>query len=304
MRLIFFGTGSFALPALEALKDSIILVVTQPDRPKGRGMKLHPSEAKLKALELGLPVETPEKSRAPDFVARLREENADALVVASYGQILSQAVLDSATRGGINLHGSILPFYRGAAPIQRAILEGQTETGVSLMQMDKGMDTGAVIEIVTTPINQDETYTELQDRLAVIAAKLAADWMPRIVTGDYSATPQDSTQATTAPKIEREEAELKFDRDASTEYNRFRAFTESPGAFVKTRLGQVRLHKARLVTGGGEPGTIRTVKGTLTLSFRSGAIEFTEVQPEGKKRMAGRDFANGARLAVGDRLSI
>src|SRR5262249_18938452 len=154
---------TFAVPALQELKDHISLVVTQPDRPSGRGMRMHSSPVKEAALEIGLPVETPEKSRAPEFVERLQSENADALVVASYGQILSQRVLDSAKRGGINLHGSILPKYRGAAPIQRAILDGEPETGITLMQMDKGMDSGDIIAIERTPIGSDETYGELQD---------------------------------------------------------------------------------------------------------------------------------------------
>ena len=214
MKLVFFGTGAFALPVLVALRDSVSLVVTQPDRPKGRGMKLQPSPIKLKALELGLAVESPGKSRSPEFVERIRSEAADALVVASYGQILSQAMLDSALRGGINLHGSLLPLYRGAAPIQRSILDGRTETGIALMQMDRGMDTGAVIEMIHTPIGQDETYIELQDRLALLAADLANAWMPKIVAGDYRTTPQNSDVATIAPKIEKSEAEMQFGNPA------------------------------------------------------------------------------------------
>jgi methionyl-tRNA formyltransferase len=293
------------LPALEALKDSVSLVITQPDRPRGRGMKLQPTLVKLRAMKLGLRVESPEKSRSPEFLEVLRAENADALVVASYGQILSQAVLDSAKRGGINLHGSILPKYRGAAPIQRCVMNGDGVTGLTLMQMDKGMDTGGVIEIVTTPIGHDETYTELQDRLALIAAELAVEWMPRIVAGDYVVTPQDSDLATIAPKIERSESELSFERDASFEYNRFRALTSTPGAFVQTRLGSLRIHQARLGKGSdsASPGEVVAVRESLQVAFANGSLEFAEVQLEGKKRMGGRDFANGARLKPGDRLS-
>jgi methionyl-tRNA formyltransferase len=303
MKVVFFGTGAFALPALDALKDSTALVVTQPDRPKGRGMKPQPSPAKLLALELGITVETPERSRAPEFVAKLRELNPDALVVASYGQILSQSVLDSAVQGGINLHGSILPLYRGAAPIQRAILEGQTQTGVTLMQMDKGMDTGAVIDIKITPIQPDETYTELQDRLAQVAAQMATEWLPKIVRGDYRSTPQDHDKATIAPKIRNEEAELIFEREAQSEYNRFRAFTDSPGVFVRTRLGRLHIRKAQPSDGFGEPGQVIKLRPSLVVAFKDGAMDLREVQLEGKKRMSGRDFANGARLAVGDCLS-
>lgn len=303
MRLIYFGTGAFALPALRALAPHVVLVVTQPDRPTGRGMKLRPAPAKLLAQELGLTVESPERSRAPEFVALLRELAADALVVASYGQILSTAVLESARRGGINLHGSILPEYRGAAPIQRCLLDGRTETGITLMQMDRGMDTGDAIEVVRTPIGPDETYGELQDRLALLAADLAVAWMPRIVAGDYSRTPQENDRATIAPKIEKAEAELVFSRHAKGEYDRFRAFTPAPGAFLRTFSGTLRIHQARHSDAAGEPGAVLAVSPEPVVAFGGGALRLLEVQPEGKKRMSGRDWANGARLTVGSLLS-
>lgn len=301
MSLIYFGTGSFALPALRALAGSIALVVTQPDRPSGRGMRLQPSPAKLLAQELGIPVETPEKSRSPEFLETLLAVNADALVVASYGQILSQRVLDSARCGGINLHGSILPKYRGAAPIQRCILNGDLETGITLMQMDKGMDTGDVIEILKTPIDPDETYGQLQDRLADLAAEMAVDWMPKIVAGQYTRQGQDGSLATVAPKIEKAEAELTISRSGRSEYNRFRAFTPAPGAFLRTTQGIVRISDARFVPQSGEPGVILSCS-PLTVGFQDGAIQLLEVQPEGKKRMSGKDFANGARMKPGSRL--
>ncbi len=301
MSLIYFGTGSFALPALRALADSVALVVTQPDRPSGRGMRLQPSPVKLLAQELGIPVETPEKSRAPEFLETLLAVHADALVVASYGQILSQKVLDSARCGGINLHGSILPQYRGAAPIQRCILNGDTETGITIMQMDKGMDTGDIIEIVRTPIDPDETYGELQDRLAIIASALAVDWMPKIIAGQYTRQAQDGSLATIAPKIDKAEAELSVLRSAVGEYNRFRAFTPAPGAFLRTNLGTIRVQEARLVPLSGDPGAVLSTS-PFTVAFQDGAIQLLQVQPEGKKRMSGKDFANGARMKPGSRL--
>jgi folate-dependent phosphoribosylglycinamide formyltransferase PurN len=189
MRLVFFGTAEFAVPALRAVAEQTVLAVSQPDRPSGRGMGLKASPVKLAAQELGLEVATPQKCRAPEFVEQLESLQADALIVAAYGQILSQSVLDSVRRGGINLHGSILPKYRGAAPIQRAILEGETQTGVTLMQMDRGMDTGDVIAISRTPIGPDETYGELQERLAETGAELLFEWLERIVAGDYPSDP-------------------------------------------------------------------------------------------------------------------
>jgi len=205
MRVAYFGTAVFAVPALRAVADHVVLVVSQPDRPTGRGLQTQPSPVKLAALEHGLPVETPEKCRTPEFVEFLRSLELDVLLVAAYGQILSVAVLESAHRGGINLHGSVLPHYRGAAPIQRAILAGERQTGITLIQMDKGMDSGDCIAIEHTPIGEDETYGELQDRLAAIAAEMAGTWLPRIVAGDYPRVPQDHDHATFAPKVLKED---------------------------------------------------------------------------------------------------
>ncbi|MDR3691651.1 MAG: methionyl-tRNA formyltransferase [Fimbriimonas sp.] len=301
MSLIFFGTGSFAIPSLRILANDVSLVVTQPDRPSGRGLRLTPSPIKLQAIELGLPVETPEKSRAPEWIERFLEIKPDALVVASYGQILSQRLLDTAKFGGINLHGSILPKYRGAAPIQRCLLNGEPQTGVTLMQMDKGMDTGAIIDIRRCEILADETYGDLQFRLAAIAAEMAQEWMPRIVAGNYPIQPQINEDATYAAKIEKSEAELIFGRPAHEEYARFRAFTPEPGAFVRSAHGLLRLSQARLSERLGEPSEVISTS-PLTVGFLNGSIELHEVQPEGKKRMTGRDFANGARLRPGSRL--
>lgn len=302
MRFVFFGTGSFAVPALRALRESVVLVVTQPDRPSGRGMKLKPSEIKLAAEELGLPVETPLKARDGEFVAKIEALDADALIVASYGQILSERLLNSAKHGGINLHGSLLPEYRGAAPIQRAILDGQRETGVTLMQMDRGMDTGDEIDRVATLIGPDETYGELQDRLSLLAADLILQWAPRIAAGEYPRTPQPAEGATLAPKIERAETELSVERSAHAEYDRFRAFTPSPGVFLSTTNGVVKISEARRSPELGVPGEVlRGGEGCL-IAFEGGAIDLIQVQPEGKRRMSGKDFANGYRLRPGSRI--
>lgn len=302
MNLVFFGTARFAVPSLLRLAPHVVLVVSQPDRPTGRGMKLQSSPVKQAAEELGLPVLTPEKARVPEFVEQIRGVGADALVVAAYGQILSQALLDSAIRGGINLHGSLLPKYRGAAPIQRAILDGETETGVTLMQMDKGMDTGDMIAMERVGIGPDDTYGDLESALGHLGADMAEAWMPRICAGDYPRVPQNHEAATLAPKINKEEAELHFDQSAKTEYRRFRAFTPSPGAWIQTSVGKIRLSECRLSELRGTPGEILDTRRTLTISFRDGALEFVSIQPEGKKRMAGIDFANGARLQVGQNL--
>lgn len=299
MRIAFFGTGEFAVPALKAVAKDVVMVVSQPDRPCGRGMRLQCSPVKQAADELGLPTQCPEKCRVTDFVDCVKELNVDMLLVASYGQILSQALLDSARLGGINLHGSILPEYRGAAPIQRCILDGKTKTGVTVMHMDKGMDTGDMIAVEELEIGPDETYGELQDRLAILGAKMAEEWLPRIYAGESPRTPQDHEKAILAPKITKEEARLSFARTAQQEYNRFRAFTPSPGAFLALETGGIKVSQARRRDLSGQPGEVVAISPNLTIAFETGAIEFIEIQPEGKKRMSGRDYANGARLKPG-----
>ena len=301
MKLVYFGSAGFAVPALESLAENVVLVVSQPDQPSGRGMQLRPTPVKARALELGLEVITPEKCRSADTIDKVRSLDADALVVAAYGQILSETLLNSAKRGGINLHGSVLPRWRGAAPIQRAIEAGDQFSGVTIMQMDKGMDTGDIISHELVSIGPNETAGELFDRLAVIAADLALAWMPAIVAGDYPRAKQNSDEATLAPKVTKAEARLTSDLSASAAYNRFRAFTPSPGAWIQTNNGLLRIHKARLLTGlTFTPGTIVTTKPDLVLGLSDGGLVLDSVQPEGRKPMSGADFANGARLEPGE----
>ncbi len=295
MKLVFMGTADFAVPSLEVLAPHVALVVSQPDRPAGRHLRLQPSPVKLKAEELGLPVETPEKSRAPEFVERLRALEADALIVAAYGQILSQLVLESARIGGINLHGSILPAYRGAAPIQRAIMDGCTTTGVTLMQMDRGMDTGDMIAVAETPIGPDETYGELAQRLSLVARNLIGEWINRLVNGDYPRAVQDDSLASHAAKIEKSDAELSIHRGARSEYNRFRATTPSPGAFFALPDGPLKVLEARLSDWDLEAGDTRCIGSALHVGMTDGNLELRTVQPAGRKAMTGADFFRGHR---------
>lgn len=297
------GSADFAVPALEALAEHVCLVVSQPDQPSGRGMQLKPMPVKAKALELGLPVVTPVKSRSAESVDMIRALEADVLVVAAYGQILSEPLLNSAKRGGVNLHGSLLPRWRGAAPIQRAIEAGDQYTGVTLMQMDKGLDTGDMIAKEIVSISPSETAGDLFPRLAQAAANLAVGWMPQIVAGDYPREKQDDSASTHAAKVTKAEAELLFSMPAHEAYNKFRAFTPAPGAWIKTQKGVLRLKKARLIKGlqiGA--GKIASVKPELVVGFANCALCFEEVQAEGRKPASGADFANGARLAAGDSL--
>lgn len=262
-------------------------------------MKMHASPVKLAAEELGIACLTPEKARDEEFIKRIAQEQPTLLVVASYGQILPERLLQTAKNGAVNLHGSILPKYRGAAPIQRAILNGDRETGVTLMQMDKGMDTGDIIDIRPTPIKPDETYGELQQRLSEIAAQQLQEWLPRLLKAEFEPRTQRSEEATIAAKIDRTEGELKFERGGEDEYNRYRAFTPRPGAYILTKYGRIGLAKARLLPNSGAAGTVLSKN---AVAFKSKSIELLEVKPDGKKRMSGADFFNGMRLRIGDSL--
>jgi methionyl-tRNA formyltransferase len=302
MKLVYFGSGIFAVPSLRALAPYVCAVVTQPDRPTGRKMVLTPTPVKIAAEELGLPIHTPLKARDPEFVEWVRSLEADALVVASYGQILSQKLLDSAKRGGINLHGSILPEYRGAAPIQRCLMDGKEETGVTLMQMDKGMDTGDMIAIERIPITLYDTYATLEPKLGDLAAKMAADWMPRIVAGDYPREQQNHELATYAPKISKEDGYLTWGDDAWKIYHRWQGLSPRPGVVLPSPWGPIKLARFTVHPASEDeaPGTVIAVKPNVHVSTAKGVLEIYEIQPEGKPVMSASAWVNGVRLSVGD----
>lgn len=233
----------------------------------------------------------------------IESRDFDALVVASYGQILSQQLLEAAKRGGINLHASILPKFRGAAPIARAILQGEIETGVTLMQMDKGMDSGDIISIERIAIGPDETAGQLESRLADLAAAMAAAWLPRIVAGPYPRTRQVHEQATLAPKIEKAEAAIDYEMTAEDAYGRFRAFTPRPGATLVGAREPLRILRCRIGEHSGSPGKVLALGPEgLTVGMTSGSLMLSDVQPAGKRAISWNDLANGWRLNLGDRL--
>lgn len=300
MKFVFFGTAPFAVPALERLAPFVELVVSQPDRPTGRGLKTQMSPVKAKALELRLPVETPEKCRDPEYIERLKKLEVDAYIVAAYGQILPQSILEIPPRGCINLHGSLLPRWRGAAPVQRCIQAGDTISGVTLMQMDKGMDTGDIIAMEETPIGESEVAGDLYARLSYLAADMIEQWAPKIAAGDYQRTPQDNTLATMAPKVTKSDSQLTFEQSAADAYQNFRAFTPAPGAWIETNLGTIKVHEIGLANGSGSIGQVLAVRPNLVVAFAEGALNLVQVQPEGRKRLSGADFANGARIEVGN----
>ena len=300
MRLVYFGTGSFAIPALERTAEHVVLVVTQPPRPTGRGMKVQFNSVHTRALELGIPVATPERARAAEFVEQIEALKPDALLVASYGQILSERLLNAAVRGGINLHGSILPDGRGAAPIQRSVMRGDHETGITLMQMDRGMDTGDIIEITRLPIGENETYGELSERMAHRAAGLAEHWMPRIIAGDYPRTPQPIDGVTIAPKIDPAETRLDPSKESALQlHNRARGLAPDYRPYIETIAGRLRVLRTLLADASGDPGTFTSVK-PLTIATTQDGLVLDLVQPAGKRPMSGFDFANGARLRPGN----
>lgn len=303
MRIVFFGTGDFAVPALKVCGAHVVLAVSQPGRASGRGMKIRPSPVEAAARDLGLAVATPEKARDPEFIASVERLAPDLLVVASYGQILRPRLLEAARIAPINLHGSILPRWRGAAPIQRAIEAGDRESGVTLMRMDAGMDTGPTIAFAPTPIGEDETAGSLSERLARLAAELLAEWLPRLGAGAFDPAPQPEEGATIARKVERTDARLDPTGPAAREYDRFRAFTPAPGAYIEGVRERLRILEARPVPEAhGEPGRAIIGGGRLILACAGGGLELRRVGPPGRPPMDGRAWANGARIASGDKL--
>ncbi|MFW5697416.1 MAG: methionyl-tRNA formyltransferase [Fimbriimonadaceae bacterium] len=302
MKVVYFGTSDFAVPPLAAIADRISLVITQPDRVSGRGMKAsRPSPVKRFALKHGLPVETPEKSRSPSFVEKLEALKPDLFVVASYGQILSRRLLDVPKHGCVNLHASLLPKYRGAAPIQRAIENGEIYSGITLMQMEEGLDTGPIISYETTSIGPNETAGELHDRLADLAARLIEAWLPVLARGDYKGTRQDDAEASYARKIAKTDAKVSFEQSADETYNKIRAFTPYPGAFFYDLRGTVQITEARPVDAGeGAPGQVLSVKPELVVACGKGSMRLLKLKPEGKREVSGIDYANGKRLRPGD----
>lgn len=304
MRVIFAGTPPFAAAALEALAAAghdIVLVLTQPDRPAGRGMKLTPSAVKQAALARGLPVYQPTSLKTPEAQAELRAVSADVMVVAAYGLILPQAVLEMPRLGCLNIHASLLPRWRGAAPIQRAILAGDAETGITIMQMDVGLDTGAMLAKTAVPIRESDTAASLHDRLAAAGAAAIVGALanyPALVPEE-----QDDAQATYAAKLSKEEARLDWRQPAEALARAVRAFNPAPGAWTGLDGAPLKIWAAQPVPGSGQPGEVlRAEVDQLVVACGSGALALQEVQPAGGKRMAAAAFLAGRPLARGSRV--
>ena len=307
MRLIFAGTPEFAAAALRALiaaGHDIALVLTQPDRPAGRGMKPRASPVKAVALAHGLTVAQPENLKTEAARAPIAEARAEVMVVAAYGLILPQAVLDLPRLGCVNIHASLLPRWRGAAPIHRAIEAGDRETGITLMQMDKGLDTGAMLARATLPISETDTTGSLHDHLAELGAREIARLLPELAAGRVAATPQDEALATYARKIAKEEARLDWRLPAGELDRRIRAFNPFPGAHALLDGAPLKIWRATPLTASGSPGEVLAVaRDAFTVACGEGALEIREVQQAGGKRLPAEAFLTGHALQVGDRLS-
>jgi methionyl-tRNA formyltransferase len=307
MRALFFGTPEIAVPALEALHAiaDVRAVVCQPDKPAGRGLALRAPAVKVKALELGLPVEQPAKIKTPEFAAWVRAKEADVALVMAYGRILPKAVLEAPRRGCMNLHASILPRWRGAAPINWAIAEGDAVTGVGLMQMDEGLDTGPVYATHEVPIDPDATAGELAERLAKCAAEVVRAELARAVAGELSPKPQDASKATHARMLEKEDGRIDWSRPAKAVHDRARAMTPWPGAFTTLGGKLFKVLSTRAIGGepGGEPGeVVAASKDRVEIACGNGRLALLRGQLEGKKPLDARELVAGRALALGAKL--
>jgi methionyl-tRNA formyltransferase len=311
MKLIMFGTGDFALPSFLALLNSghqVCSLVTQPDRPQGRKQELIPSPIKLAAIERNVPVFQPENVNAAESLAVIREFGADLFVTAAYGQILSADLLEIPPLGGINLHGSILPKYRGAAPVARAIQNGESESGVTVIRMTPKIDAGGMIAVAHTPIDPNETAGELESRLAQIGAPLIVETIAKLTNGQVQALPQSQQKVTKAPKLSKADSHIDWTQSATKIHDLVRAMSPWPLSetfWHPSEIGKspIRLliRKTVIAEGAGPAGTVLSANPAhLIVAAGEGAISLLSLQPPGKKPMTAREFLNGHSVAPGD----
>ncbi len=297
-RIVFMGSPEFALPALRALAEQyqVVGVVTQPDRPAGRGQRLTPPPVKVLAEQLGLPVFQPQRLRELQAVEQLRRWNPDLIVVAAYGQILRPEVLNLPPWGCLNIHASLLPRWRGASPIQYAILYGDAESGVTIMKMDEGLDTGPILSQRALPLASDETDESLSQKLAALGATLLLETLPRYLRGEIVPRPQPQEGVTYAPLLKKEDGLLDFSRPAQELERRVRAFHSWPGAWFLWEDQPLKVLRARVVEGEQRaPGARYRWQGWPAMGTAQGLLILEEVQPAGKRPMSGKAFLAGAR---------
>ncbi|MGH9545604.1 MAG: methionyl-tRNA formyltransferase [Terriglobales bacterium] len=307
LNLVFCGTPGFAVPTLEKLVEAgfvVRLVVTQPDRPSGRGMELAPSPVKQRALQLGLPLSQPDKIKNnQEFQARLAEITPDAIIVVGYGRIIPAWMISLPRLGNLNLHASLLPKYRGAAPIQWAIARGESVSGVTTMRIDAGLDTGDILLQKEISIAPDDTAVTLSPRMAVFGAELMVETLRGLQAGSVQPRPQDDAKATLAPILKKEDGQVDFQLAAREIVNRLRGFQPWPGAYTSFRGKNLHIWRAQPVHRAAEVAEIVAQDGHLIVGCGVGsALELLEVQLEGKKRMPATDFVHGHQPRTGEKL--
>lgn len=299
IRTVFMGSPDFALPVLHGLAAAypLVGVVTQPDRPAGRGRSLTPPPVKNLAAELGIPLIQPRRLRDPEAMAQLRTWDPQLIVVAAFGQILRPELLELPRFGCVNVHASLLPRWRGAAPIPAAILQGDSHTGVTIMLMDPGVDTGPMLSQRPTPIQPGETARQLSERLAQLGAQLLLETLPRYLSGELLPQPQPEQGATYAPMLKKEDGRLDFNQPAQELERRVRAFHPWPGAFMEWQGLPLKIHRARLGVNAWRqpPGKHLIQDGLPGVATPQGVLLLEELQPAGKRPLPGADFLRGAR---------
>ncbi len=302
MRIVFMGTPDFAVPSLQALIDDhqeVAGVFTQPDKPKGRGYQLAPPPVKELALRYGLPVFQPVSLKTPEGIEQVTSLKPDLIVVVAYGKILPEEILDCPPLGCVNVHGSLLPKYRGAGPIQWSVLNGDAVTGITTMYMAKGLDTGDMILKKETPIGPDETADELYSRMEVLGAQTLIETVRLIERGEAPRVPQKDEDATYAPMLTKELSPIDFEKSSQEVHNQIRGLSSWPCAYTKLDGKRLKVYRSRVVEHyHGEPGELLDDK-KLIVAVKDGAVEFLEVQLEGSKRMSGEDFLRGKKLPKG-----
>ncbi|MCL2725084.1 MAG: methionyl-tRNA formyltransferase [Polyangiaceae bacterium] len=309
-RAVFFGTPAFAVPCLDALVEvaDVAAVVCQPDKPAGRGLEVAAPPIKRRAMEIGLPVVQPQKLRTGEFAAWLSLQDVDVALVVAYGRILPKDVLAAPRLGCVNVHASLLPKLRGAAPITWAIVRGETETGVTLMKMDEGMDTGDMLEQHSTPIIEDETAGDLSLRLGVLGAMATRIGLPKFVAGELAATPQDASRATLAPMLKKEDGRIDFCESARAVHDHVRGMTPWPGAFTSSRGKMLKVHATRITDLPNAPvvpapGTVVFAdKNRVVVACAERSVELVRVQLAGKKAVTAGEWFMGRGVAEGDHL--
>lgn len=304
--IVFMGTPDFSVPILQRLIDTytVIGVVTQPDRPAGRKQQVQMSPIKQLALQHNIPVLQPEKLRRPEAITELRQWQPDLYVVAAFGQILPQSVLDIPTHGSINVHASLLPRWRGAAPIQAVIRAGDAETGVTIMKMDAGLDTGPMLKTRAIPIAADETGESLHDKLSVLGAELLMETLPGYLDGTILPQPQPEIGITIAPQVKKEEGNINWEQDAVVIERLIRAFTPWPGTFTFFKGQQLKIVTGSVIEGSAAPGQVVKVQDGIAVGTGHGLLKLGTIQLAGRKAMPVEEFIKGQADFAGAKLLV